>query len=135
MGATVTQINWSVLSGPRVSRRTLMHLAAATGAAGFAQHLESRGAFLDGMQSARAAMQDEPQQGGNLRLGFLISQIVTLDPQQLSQGIVAGSILPSIFSSLVQFDQELGLIPDLAEAWEVTEDGLRYTFTLREGLT
>jgi MarR-like DNA-binding transcriptional regulator SgrR of sgrS sRNA len=102
---------------------------------GFAQHLQSQGAFLDSRQSARAAMQDEPQQGGNLRLGFLISQIVTLDPQQLSQGIVAGSILPSIFSSLVQFDEQLGLIPDLAETWTVSEDGMQYSFTLREGLT
>ena len=48
---------------------------------------------------------------------------------------MAGSILPSIFSSLVQFDQELGLIPDLAETWEVSEDGTEYTFTLRPGLT
>jgi len=112
-----------------------MQLAAATGAAGFAQYLDSRHTLLEGVRSARAVAQDEPQQGGNLRLGFLISQIVTLDPQQLSQGIVAGSILPSIFSSLVQFDEQLGLIPDLAESWTVSEDGLAYSFTLREGLT
>ena len=80
-------------------------------------------------------MQDEPQQGGNLRLGFLISQIVTLDPQQLSQGVVAGSILPSIFTSLVQFDEQLGLAPDLAETWTVSDDGIQYSFNLREGLT
>ncbi|HYO29270.1 MAG TPA: ABC transporter substrate-binding protein [Thermomicrobiales bacterium] len=129
-------IDWSVLSGPRVSRRTLAQVAAASGAAAFAAGL---GAFktvgAPRIHGVPALRRQEPTQGGRLRVGFLISQIVTLDPQQLSQGVVAGSILPSIFSSLVQFDQELGLIPDLAETWEVTEDGLGYTFALREGLT
>lgn len=128
----MTRIDWSVLSGPRVSRRTLAQLAAAGGAAAFAGKL----AALDGAsRRVTAARRQEPVQGGTLRVGFLISQIVTLDPQQLSQGVVAGSILPSIFSSLVQFDQDLGIVPDLAETWEVTPDGLQYTFTLRDGLT
>jgi len=132
----VAAIDWSVLSGPRVSRRTLAQVAAASGAAAFAARL---GAYetmaAPRVHGAPALRRQDPTQGGRLRVGFLISQIVTLDPQQLSQGVVAGSILPSIFSSLVQFDQDLGLIPDLAESWEVTPDGLGYTFTLREGLT
>ncbi len=129
----MSRINWRQLSGPHVSRRTLMRLAAATGAAGFASRLETQHSLAVRASAARTvARQDqEPKTGGTLRVGFLISQIVTLDPQQLSQGVVAGSILPSIFSSLVQFDQELGLIPDLAETWEVSEDGTEYTFTLR----
>ena len=36
-----SKIDWRQLSGPRVSRRTLMQLAAATGAAGFANQLEA----------------------------------------------------------------------------------------------
>lgn len=130
----MSRIDWSILSGPYVSRRTLVQLAAATGAAAFAHQLEARNSQAQRLRALRA-VQDEPQTGGNLRLGFLISQIVTLDPQQLSQGIVAGSILPSIFSSLVQFDEQLGLVPDLAETWTVSEDGTEYVFTLREGLT
>ena len=43
--------------------------------------------------------------------------------------------MPNIFSSLVQFDTELGLLPDLAENWTVSEDGLNYSFKLRDGLT
>lgn len=126
----MSQIDWSVLSGPRVSRRTLMKLAAATGAAGFAGQLAMQEQSL-----AAAPARQEPKQGGTLRVGFVTSQIVTLDPGQLSQGVVAGSVLPSIHSSLVQFDEQLGLIPDLAESWEVTSDGLSYTFKLRQGLT
>ena len=130
----MTKIDWSQLSGPHVSRRTLLHLAAASGAAGFARQLETR--YAAGAPARAVRRQEgEPVTGGTLRVGFLISQIVTLDPQQLSQGVVAGSILPSIFSSLVQFDQDLGLVPDLAETWTVSDDGLEYVFNLRDGLT
>ena len=134
----MTAIDWSVLSGPRVSRRTLAKVTSASGAAAFAARLGAAGAAAAPrvrIHGAPALRRQEPTQGGRLRVGFLVSQIVTLDPQQLAQGVVAGSILPSIFSSLVQFDQDLGLVPDLAETWEVTEDGLGYTFTLRQGLT
>jgi ABC-type transport system substrate-binding protein len=36
---------------------------------------------------------------------------------------------------LVQFDENLGIVADLAEDWEVSEDGTEYTFYIREGLT
>ncbi len=48
---------------------------------------------------------------------------------------MAGELLSNLFSGLVQFDQQLGLLPDLAETWEVSPDGLQYTFKLRQGLT
>ncbi len=133
----MAEIDWSVLSGPRVSRRTLLQVAAASGSLAFAAGLAGAsqpGAAKTAVPSAARAKQAATQ-GGTLRVGFQISQIVTLDPGQLSQGVVAGSVLPSLFSSLVQFDEELGIIPDLAETWEVSEDGLRYTFKLRPGLT
>lgn len=122
-------IDWSVLSGPRVSRRTMMQLAGAGGVAAWAGRL----------QGARAAplarRRQEPRRGGTLRLGFGASQIPTLDPAQETTGIVAGELLANLFSGLVQFDRNLGLVPDLAETWDVTPDGRRYTFRLREGLT
>ncbi len=36
------------------------------------------------------------------------------------------------FSGLVSFDPHLNLIPDLAETWEVSDDGTVYTFHIRE---
>ncbi len=131
----MSKIDWRQLSGPHVSRRTLVQLAAATGAAGFAQQMETRYASTALASMRRAPLRQEPVTGGTLRVGFVLSQIVTLDPQQLSQGQVAGSVLPNIFSSLVQFDETLGLMPDLAETWEVSEDGTEYVFNLRPGLT
>jgi ABC-type transport system substrate-binding protein len=123
-------IDWSHLSGPRVSRRTLLRLAAASGSAAYATRLAGASAG-----SRRIAARQEPKQGGTLRLGIGITDIPTLDPAQETTGIVAGELLSNLFSGLVQFDEELGIVADLAETWEVSEDGLEYTFHLRDGLT
>lgn len=133
----MVQVDWSVLSGPRVSRRTMMKLAGATGAVGFASRLAMYDAQAAAGISGRRfrTAQQEVKPGGTLRLGFGISQVVTLDPAQVNLGIVAGELVSNLFSSLVQFDDQLGLIPDLAETWEVSPDGLTYTFKLRSGLT
>lgn len=77
----------------------------------------------------------EPRQGGTLVMGFQNDQVLSLDPPVVNFGTVAGELLPALFSSLVQFNEALEVQPDLAESFEVTDDGLNYTFTLREGLT
>jgi peptide/nickel transport system substrate-binding protein len=133
----MARIDWSVLSGPRVSRRTLLALAVASGAMGYASRLaavEAAPAFPTRATRLLRA-QGEPKQGGTLKLGYGISQIPDLDPAKVNLGIVAGELVSNIFSSLVQFDTELGLKPDLAETWTVSDDGLNYSFKLRDGLT
>src|SRR5215216_6017314 len=133
----MARIDWSVLSGPRVSRRTLLNLAAASGAAAYAGRLAIADAAPAPPSHAmrRALAQGEPKAGGTLNYGFGISQIPNLDPAQVNLGIVAGELVSNMFSSLVQFDAQLGLVADLAENWTVSEDGLVYTFTLRDNLT
>lgn len=37
-----------------------------------------------------------------------------------------------LYNTLVQLDDELQIKPDLAESWEISEDGLTYTFHLRK---
>ena len=66
----MSKIDWRQLSGPHVSRRTLMRLAAATGAAGFANQLEAQHSLAMRASAARAvARQDqEPKTGGSLRV-------------------------------------------------------------------
>src|SRR5665811_1134574 len=129
------RIDWSVLSGPRVSRRTLLQVAAATGATGYAARLTNAAASGVTSQQTSRALRQDAKQGGTLNWGFGLGQIPTLDPAQVNLGIVAGELLSNLFSGLVQFDEELGIIPDLAEDWTVSEDGLEYTFTLRSGLS
>ena len=105
-------IDWSVLSGPRVSRRTLMALALASGATSYAGQLALASSRIPApVVAAPGLAQGEGTPGGTLRLGFGISQVPTLDPGQVNLGIVAGELVANIFSSLVQFDTELGLAP------------------------
>jgi oligopeptide transport system substrate-binding protein len=54
----------------------------------------------------------------------------TLDPHQVGDVDSAG-VLVEIFSGLVTLSTDLQVEPDLAERWEVSDDGLVYTFFLR----
>lgn len=45
------------------------------------------------------------------------------------------SVSRLIYSGLVRLDQNGQVAPDLAEKWEVSSDGLTYTFNLKEGVT
>jgi len=55
---------------------------------------------------------------------------ITLDPACASDAGSAEYIV-EIFSGLVSFDQDLKVIPDIAETIDVSDDGLVYTFNLR----
>ncbi|MEM1346506.1 MAG: ABC transporter substrate-binding protein, partial [Pseudomonadota bacterium] len=66
-----------------------------------------------------------------------IDDIVSLDPQE-SFEFSGSDILNNMYGSLVSFDPadlSQGYVGDIAEAWEVSEDGTVFTFTIREGLT
>src|SRR3990172_3250980 len=39
-----------------------------------------------------------------------------------------------IFSGLVTFDKDLNLVPDIAEKWDMSDDGIVYTFHLRRNV-
>ena len=55
----------------------------------------------------------------------------TLDPHLTSDTTSAG-IVVEIFSGLVALNTDVQLVPDIAERWEISEDGMVYTFFLRE---
>jgi oligopeptide transport system substrate-binding protein len=57
-------------------------------------------------------------------------EIATLDPALVETG--PGDIVGAIFSGLVRLDTNMKIVPDLAESWAVTNNGLTYTFTLRK---
>jgi peptide/nickel transport system substrate-binding protein len=46
----------------------------------------------------------------------------------------ANNVANQIFEGLTWVDDEGGIVPALAESWEVSEDGTEYTFKLREGV-
>ena len=73
----------------------------------------------------------EPPAGGVFRR--LWSDPPTLDPHLTSDTTSAG-IVVEVFSGLVTLDTDLKLVPDIAESWTI-DDGVVYTFKLREGVT
>ena len=57
---------------------------------------------------------------------------VTLDPARFTD-VNSEGVAARIFSTLVRLDAGLQPAPDLAESWEISPDGLVYTFHLRRG--
>tara|TARA_B100000427_G_scaffold328479_1_gene341679 strand:- start:445 stop:2109 length:1665 start_codon:yes stop_codon:yes gene_type:complete len=65
------------------------------------------------------------------RLNF--SDPPTFDPALVTD-TTSASIIVEIFSGLVTLNKDLEIIPDLAESWEVSDDGKTYRFNLRKGI-
>lgn len=67
-----------------------------------------------------------------------LSLQVASEPNKLDPALnstVDGACLAILaFSGLVTYDAEGQLVPELAESYEMSEDGMTYTFTLRDGL-
>ena len=114
------------LSGSRLERRSVLRLLAAAGTLG-TWHL------LPGPLGAVAPA--KAQSGGTLRCGWSgVGEIVTLDPAQINQ-VLQFQIASNVLSGLTHINAQLIAEGDLAESWEVSEDGLAWTFKLREGVT
>jgi ABC-type transport system substrate-binding protein len=75
---------------------------------------------------------EEPRPGGTLRVGSLDSEEfrVTFDPAAGAPAF----LLEQVFDGLVKLDDNLGIVPALAEYWVISEDGKTYTFYLRKGI-
>ena len=58
---------------------------------------------------------------------------ITLDPA-ISSEMTSHTYVMQIFSGLVRLDDELEVVPDMAERWQKSRDGMTYTFYLRHGV-
>lgn len=58
------------------------------------------------------------------------ANINTLDPA-FSRTLQDNSICNQLFNGLVQLDSDLNILPSIAKHWDVSVDGITYTFTLR----
>lgn len=57
----------------------------------------------------------------------------TLDPALISD-VTGGSLAAKLYNGLVRLDKGLRVVPDLAESFSASPDGLSYTFRLRRGV-
>jgi ABC-type transport system substrate-binding protein len=118
------------LSGPRLSRRSFLRLFAASGAAlPLAQLMAAAGVALPAPAKVAA------QAGGELNCGWAgTADIATLDPAQINQ-VLQFQVASNVLSGLTHINPDLVAEGDLAADWTVSEDGLEWTFNLREGVT
>jgi len=113
------------LSGPRLSRRTVLRLMAAAG-------LLSTVRLAPGLRQIAYA---QGAAGGHLKAGWAgTGEIRTLDPAQINQ-VLEFQIASNVLSGLTHINPDLVAEGDLAENWTVSDDGLHYTFKLRQGVT
>ena len=54
----------------------------------------------------------------------------TLDPALITD-VSSASIAAKLFNGLVRLNENLEIVPDIAERWEISKDGLRYKFFLK----
>src|SRR5690625_2441553 len=72
------------------------------------------------------------QQGGTLVAAWA-QDPVGLDPH-ITSARSSLQVLENVLDTLVALDQDQNIIPSLAEEWDVSEDGLTWTFRLRDGV-
>lgn len=74
----------------------------------------------------------EPQYGGTLVVGQPFGPI-TLDPM-IDPGADGIYILEQVMEGLMRINEDQSIGPGLAESWEISDDALVWTFTLRQGV-
>ena len=75
-------------------------------------------------------VEGNPRKGGTLILGM------AADPSTLNCGIESSQIVAivtsNIYNGLIHMDEESNPHPDLAQSWDISPDGLVYSFQLRD---
>ncbi|MCL2093172.1 MAG: ABC transporter substrate-binding protein [Treponema sp.] len=102
----------------RVSKTLLMTILIALGA---------------GMITANLHAFPNSDRSGQLRYGFA-SEPQTLDPLSNTNTADGRSILFNVFEGLIKPDHTGRLLPAVAEAYRIEENGRSYIFTLRQGI-
>ncbi len=74
-----------------------------------------------------------PGDYGDAMVTASIADARTLVPI-LASDSASSDICGMIFNGLVKYDKDINLAPDLAESWDIEEDGLVIIFHLRKGV-
>ena len=80
-------------------------------------------------QAAQMQVQDLPPAPHPLRLPT--GNPTTLDPT-IADDVISSAKIFQLFSGLVELSPDAGVVPDVAQSWEVLEGGKKYIFHLRE---
>jgi peptide/nickel transport system substrate-binding protein len=124
---------WEIANSKRVTRRTVLKGAAATGALAA---LGPIAAACGGSESDTAASPSAtaPKQGGHIRSAITGGNTKdTLDGQ--TSYIDAGKKSEQIYEPLLSWTPDSKLQLQLAESYEISADGIEYTVRLKPDLT
>lgn len=108
----------------------VMTLAAVT--ASCSAGSTTGGSATAGEGGATAAAAADPD--ATLEVGFATVP-ASLDFTSTGGAAIVQALVGNVYEGLVQVDGGGEIQPLLATAWSVSDDGLRYSFTLREGVT
>ena len=113
--------------------RTEAAAAQAEAATAQAEAAAAQAALAAAQEQATAdtAAADEPAAGGGELIIALTTQPNAIDGANAAERN-AGNVSNQIFDPLVWINDDLEFEPALAESWTVSDDGLAYTFKLRE---
>lgn len=89
-------------------------------------------ALAGGVLSAHSVLAQEPKQGGTLNVGFA-SDSKTMDPLMSVQSSER-QVLYLVFNTLVKYNKDFSLAPELAKSWEIQNDGQKIVFKLQENV-
>jgi peptide/nickel transport system substrate-binding protein len=108
-----------------LTRRQLLGGAATLGA------LALTGVEI--LDAAFSPARAEPKRGGVLKAAFSADP-AGFDPVRGPSGM-SHVVIEQVYSTLMALDPDAKPYPELAESYEVSDDGLQYTFKLRTGVT
>ncbi len=86
------------------------------------------------VQSAALCLTSVPAAGGTFVEG-VVGRPTTLNPLLSDPYPVDRDLVDLVFDGLVRYDEHGQVVPDLAESWAYSEDGLTLTFNLRDGIS
>jgi peptide/nickel transport system substrate-binding protein len=109
-----------------IGRRSLLKIAA-----GSAVGLSGIGISLSA--NVAGAFRQEATPGGTL-IYARDGDADSLDPHKTTTTL-SWQVQGQIYDTLTAFAADGSIAPNLAKSWEISEDGLEYTFSLQEGVT
>ena len=80
-----------------------------------------------------AATGSEPKSGGTLR--YVVQGSIKYIDTMATGAIVTGTVGRHSYDQLFWRDKDYNIFPQMATDWNMSPDGLTYTFTVRDGIT